>query len=1053
MHAVTRETIAKVMGFAPSDEQYEAIMGPTHPALVHAGAGTGKTTVMAGRIAFLILSGLVRPDQVIGLTFTTKAAHELLTRVREIMAEVNKILPDARNGEDLGEPTISTYNAFGSRLLKEHALRIGLEPDARIMVDALRYQLAFKVVANTRIALGELGYEPSAVVSDLLALDQNLTNYMADPQEVAEGEKVLLEKYTLDEYPEEIHKRMILASRKRVALCGLVQEFRAAKIAHDVIDYSDQIRLAADAALSSQDMCALIREEFSAVLLDEYQDTSISQRDLLKALFAGTPHVMAVGDPLQAIYRWRGAEVTNMSSFVSDFALTVNGTTTNALTFLLSKSRRSGKKILDSANTTSETLRQLHPEIKPLVPGNPNVSPGEIIVSLHKTFADEVKWVVDKIKTLDPKIDRSDIAVLMREKKTVGHFVVALESAGIQVQVSDTAALFNLAEVREVICYLQVIADPTANAALARILMSPRWGIGGRDLAILGTHAARLGGGRIDTAGMHVDTQLDHLAAGVDRSERLSLLDALELVSDTSYSYSPEARERMTQAANELRELRRHAGESAVDLIARIIRITGLGVESMIRDLPSTGTRFDRLAMLLDIAGSFRNLDGDSTLYAFLAYVADSDRYNQSVRVDLPVVKGAVTIMTMHKAKGLEFPVVVIPNVTANVFPSTTTDDYWPHTPALVPPHYVHAETDPLLVAFPGAIDSIAADFDAHKLRVRELQALDESRLGYVAVTRSQKFIFASSSWWGPTQSRPRGPSQFLEILKDNATVVETWADKPEPKSKNPVFVEPVPTFWPAAVPQHILDVRADQAALVERMRAAGNIEVDPSIEAVVKEWDDDIAVLLAQSHAARLDSRTVRLPSSLSASQILALRKDPDAFLKNLLRPMPRQPSASADRGTAFHAWVENFYGDRGLFDPESLPGSVDHDIYSDEFLESLKTSFTSGPFATRTPFGLEKAFALVVSGRTLRGRIDAIFKGTLADPSDSQRWSVVDWKTGRAGSADELQLHIYRLAWSQAIGVPLESIDAAFYYVGDNVVEPVTSIMTFEDLSQLLA
>ena len=1052
MRDVSTETLVKVLGFTPSAEQLTAITSPAHPALVLAGAGTGKTTVMAGRIAYLVLSGQMRPDQVIGLTFTTKACNELLVRVREIMKRVTAHLPETALGEDLGEPTISTYNAFGSRLLKEHALRLGLEPDARIMVDALRYQLAFKVVANTKVNLGELGYEVSGAVTDLLAFDQNLTNYMVISSSVVEQERELVAKYEQDSYAEEIHERMISASRKRIALCGLVDEFRAAKIAHDVIDYSDQIRLAATAAARSPEMCALLQEEFKAVLLDEYQDTSISQRNLLTSLFAGMPHVMAVGDPLQAIYRWRGAEVTNMATFENDFALVSDSGTVKATTFPLTQSRRSGVNILAVANDLSSTLRTLHPEIQELVPGNPDVPAGEVTVALHHTFADEVKWVVQKIQQLDPAIDRGDVAVLMRERKTIGHFVSALEAAGIQVQVSDAAALFSVPEVREVISYLQVIADPTANAALARILMSPRWSIGARDLAILGTHAAHLGGDRVETKGMHVDLQLEHLAAGVDRSERLSLLDALELVSDSKYAYSSDARERMQLAAQELRELRRHAGESAVDLIARVIRVTGLGVESMIRDLPSAGTHFDRLAMLLDLAGAFRNLDGDSTLYAFLAYVADSDRYHQSVSMELPVIKGAVCIMTMHKAKGLEFPVVIIPNVTKAIFPSTTTDDYWPHTQSLVPPQYVDAPQDELLVAFPASIDTIATDFDAHKARVRALQALDESRLGYVAVTRAEHSIYASSSWWGPTQSRKRGPSEFLRAMKDHATTIDVWVDEPAQGAKNPVLVDPRPALWPAAVASHILASRAEQAALVESMRGQSPYDIDQNIADEVAAWDKDIAVLLAQGHAARLDSRTVRLPSSLSASQVLALRKDPELFLKNLLRPMPRQPSASADRGTVFHAWVENFYGDRGLFDPENLPGSVDHDIYSDEFLESLKTAFTDGPFATRTPSGLETPFALVVAGRTWRGRIDAIFKGSLTDPTQPDRWLVVDWKTGRAGSADELQLHIYRLAWAQVNNVPVESIDAAFYYVGDGVVEPLTTTMTLEDLAALL-
>jgi DNA helicase-2/ATP-dependent DNA helicase PcrA len=197
---------------------------------------------------------------------------------------------------------------------------------------------------------------------------------------------------------------------------------------------------------------------------------------------------------------------------------------------------------------------------------------------------------------------------------------------------------------------------------------------------------------------------------------------------------------------------------------------------------------------------------------------------------------------------------------------------------------------------------------------------------------------------------------------------------------------------------------------------------------------------------------RLVRLPTSLSASQLIALDLDEDVFLKSLVRPMPRKPSSAADRGTTFHSWVETFYGRRTLIDAETLPGAMDDEIYSDEQLQALKSAFESGPFVDRNPASLELPFALVLGGRTLRGRLDALFTGTLDDPTASDSWLVVDWKTGKPGSANDLQLSIYRQAAALTLGVNPDQVQAVFYYVADQVVTAPTDLLSLAELTKLV-
>lgn len=1051
---ITISDLTKVLGFNPSSEQIAAIVSPLEPSMIVAGAGTGKTTVMAGRIAWLIMTQQVPPDRILGLTFTTKAANELLTRVRSFLPEALKYLPDESAHSDLGEPVISTYNAFGSRLLKEHALRLGLEPDARVVVDATRYQLAMRVVCQSNYDLGGLGYSPTTAVTEMLKLDEHCSNYLVDPNHIIEKDSQRLISLEGIAKKQELTHDMIKTCLKRISLAKLVLDFRQAKISNDVIDYADQIRLAAQAAQNSQAMRDILKEQFHAVLLDEYQDTSLSQKVLLQELFGQGHPVMAVGDPCQAIYGWRGAEITNMENFKFDFERQVSGMWEPAQIYKLTANRRSGQNILTAANSLSNKLREIHPEIVELVPADDAKPVGEIQTALLPTFTDEVEWVAEQISKIKPVKSWNEVAVLLREKKNAQYYVNALEAKGIPVQVVDPGALINLPEVREVVSYLEAIYDPTANTALARILLSPRWQIGSRDLAILGRHASELV--RVDvTPEMPIDVQLDHIVSAVDKSQRVSLLDALELVSeDETLPYSPEARVRLVELASQLRMLRRFCNESAIDLISRIIRVTGIGIEAMVVNSPEGSTHFDRLAALIDLAGNFRNLEGDSSVAAFLEFLRTGQRFNSLVEADVTLSDNAVIVMSIHKSKGLEFPIVVIPDLTVGVFPSTPKDRHWPKNAFRIPPDALGAPINPLLPEFPSPTGPRGVDFKAFTSAAGELATIDERRLAYVAVTRAEQKVIASGSWWGPTQSRLRGPSDFLINLHDGATHPDVWTQTPDADATNPLLSDVQYLSWPARIdPAKQSQVQRD-AELVRSATIAMHDEsgLSSAEKALVESWQQDIDALVLQSRQFESSERLVRLPSSLSASQLIALNTDEDTFLKSLVRPMPRKPSSAADRGTTFHSWVETFYGSRTLIDTETLAGAMDDEIYTDEQLQALKSAFESGPFVNRTPASLELPFALVLGGRTLRGRLDALFTGTLDDPTAADSWLVVDWKTGKPGSANDLQLSIYRQAAAQSLGVNPEQIQAAFYYVADQVVSTPQNLLSLDELAELI-
>jgi len=291
--------------------------------------------------------------------------------------------------------------------------------------------------------------------------------------------------------------------------------------------------------------------------------------------------------------------------------------------------------------------------------------------------------------------------------------------------------------------------------------------------------------------------------------------------------------------------------------------------------------------------------------------------------------------------------------------------------------------------------------------------------------------------------------------LHEGATRPDVWTETPDPDATNPLLADVQYLTWPVQVDSTKRMAIQQEAQLVKSAAIKLHDQSGLSEQeiALVESWQQDIDALVLQASQYKSVERLVRLPASISASQLIALNTNEEVFLKSLVRPMPRQPSSAADRGTTFHSWVETFYGCRTLIDAESLAGAMDDEIYSDEQLQALKSAFESGPFVDRKPVSLEMPFALVLGGRTLRGRMDALFKGTLDDPNAIDQWLVVDWKTGKSGSANNLQLSVYRQAAALTLGVNPDQIQAAFYYVADQDVRPAENLLSLDELAELIS
>ena len=1049
-----RTSVESLLGHDMSDEQWAAVSSPAEPSAIVAGAGSGKTTVMSARVLWLVMEGLALPDEVLGLTFTTKAAGELLSRTRRLLLRADRegLLPEGLVDSGAVEPAISTYHSFASRLLRDHGVRLGLEPDAVVLADGARQALAGRVVRSTALPLADLGRSPATLIEAVLALDDGLAELDLAPARLLEHSVELIA--WLESLPslQVIGRDMLDAARVRAALCGLVEEFREAKLAEHCVDFADQVRLALTIVRSAPEVRDELRQRYTFVLLDEYQDTSAAQRVLLQEVFADGHPVTAVGDPCQAIYEWRGASVANIDHFPQHFPRA--GGAGPARRYPLVDNRRSAPRILALANDVAAPLRAVHAGVEPLRGAATDRGAGEIVVALHDTHDDEVTWVCDRVVDLHARHGQWEgIAVLARTAATLVDIDNALRGRGVPTRLVGAAGLLQVPVVAELRAMLEVIDDPAADPALVRLLTGPRWRIGLRDLAALGT----LSPSAERSEASDLPTALRLAVLGSDPADRPSLAETIEAAlmgADRGETrLSPQAVARLTRLMDEIRRLRRYLDEPCVDLLSRVLRTTGLAVEASIG--PDAADNARALADFRELAA--RMTRGSSAgLSAFLARLREAERYDESPQRDEIPTGDAVVLMTAHRAKGLEFAHVVIPGMCQSVFPSGRGRERWPVSAAVVP-WELHPDAPPQLAAFPDrGSEPRAKDHREFVARSSDAELLEERRLAYVALTRAERSLTVSGHWWGPSQVRTRGPGPFLEEIRtwcdEHGGHVAVWADAPPDGAVNPA-VEDRATAWPPTqdperarllhdVARAVSDVQRDASDLPRA--AAIDHALVPAEQAIVRSWDDDITVLLEEARRARAPL-ALRLPDDLSTTAVVRLAQDPDAFALDLARPMPKRPHPAARLGTELHSWIEGQYAVQTLFDLEELDAADDLD--TDVDLAHLREAFLRTPYAARAPIAVEEPFALSIGGRVVRGRIDAVFA------SGDGRVEVIDWKSGGRGSLSDLQLAIYRLAWSQIASVPIEAIDAAFVLVRTGEVIRPDRLLDRSEVERLLS
>ncbi|GAB3112849.1 ATP-dependent DNA helicase [Janibacter alkaliphilus] len=1048
--------LSRALGQAhpPTAEQQAVIEAPLEPTLVVAGAGSGKTETMTARVVWLVANGFVQPDEVLGLTFTRKAAGELAERIGarlDRLAASGLSVPTAPADGLAAAPTVSTYHAYAGSVVREHALRLGHERDARLLSEAAAWQLAHEVVVGYDGPMEGVDWVESTVTGMVVALSGELAEHLRTPEEMQAHLRALADRWeSVGERAEKAPTKGFLGEipplRARAAVLPIVARYREVKRARGVLDFADQMALAARLAQEVPQIGEQERDRFRVVLLDEFQDTSEAQLTLMTGLFA--PHgrasggITAVGDPHQSIYAWRGASATTLGAFAERFG---------ARRLALGTSWRNDTSILEAANVVADELRAGAPVPVPQLSARPDAPRGEVTVARVATAAEEADLVARFIA--ERRGQRRTAAVLCRKRSQFTSVVEALVAHDLPYEVVGLGGLLLTSEVSDVVALLSVVQDPARGDRLMRLLTGPTCRLGAADIAGLGGRARELSPRRDRSAGTDL---------APDSADGVTIVDALDDLPAPGWqgpggeTISETALTRLAALAGTIRQLRGLAGLPLPDLVGEAERALGVDIEVLARPGWSPGAARAHLDAFADVAAGFAAGADRPTLGGFVDWVEAA--IEQERGLDKPVVDPtpeAVQVLTCHAAKGLEWDVVAVPGLVEGTFPAhsarvtpdketggwkigSPTDRGWLAGVDGGVPYPLRGDRAGLPEldvsgATPKEVTTAIEDF---RRAGGEHAVVEERRLAYVALTRARHDLLLVSAQWASAQA-PRMPSRFFTEVAALPGVTrrgELPADAmPDGGETNPAFAELHAVPWPPETPA----APADEVAALERARGRFEEQTSPGTAepaAVTSRYaalDAQITALLAEREERRRGGDVeIALPAHLSTSDLVALAADRAAFAAELRRPMPRRPQPAGRRGTAFHAWVEEHYGRAAMVDVLELPGSADADLDDGE-LAGMQRRFLDSPWAQRTPLEVELSLETVVAGRAVRGRVDAVFR------DEDGGVTVVDWKTGvpptgAQARARAVQLSAYVLAYARWAELPVDRVRAAFFYAG---------------------
>ena len=661
-------------------QQAEAVQYRGQALLIGAGAGSGKTRVLTRRIAWILTQFGAWPSQILAITFTNKAAAEMRERLTGLIGPVAQRM------------WVSTFHSACVRILRRDGEQIGLKSGFSIYDTADCERLVKLIGADLNIDLKR--YTPRSILARISDYKNNLQGWREQLNTYAADYKPGQKGYQLGRFGnvEELYAVVYAEYQHRLAMANAV-------------DFDDLIVRTVELLRSCPMVAEYYRHKFRYILVDEYQDTNHAQYVLVRELAGvdagerpqpdavaagrqGPAWITVVGDSDQSIYAFRGADIRNIQDFEQDFP--------NAKTIMLEQNYRSTQTILDAANAVIAHNEGRKPKKLWTALGK-----GEPIVGYAADNAQqEAAWIASEIARLHVEhgIAYSDMAVMYRANAQSRSLEEALINAGLPYQLIGGTRFYERREIKDAIAYLQAIVNPADDVNMRRILNVPKRGLGPRAESLVTMYA--------DT---HATTFFD------------GVLHVDELGAPTRTATQLKAfRDLMTA----LREFADAHNSKPSEIVAEVLSKSGLLEELQRSEDPQDASRVENLSQLQSVAAEYEQKTPDATLAGFLettALVADSDQ--------LPMDgedSGSVTLMTLHTAKGLEYPVVFLTGLEQGTFP--------------------------------------------HSRSLEDTSELaEERRLAYVGITRAQRRLYvtraAVRAQWG--QAAEMMPSQFLDEIPD----------------------------------------------------------------------------------------------------------------------------------------------------------------------------------------------------------------------------------------------------------------------------------------------
>ena len=1123
----------------PTDQQEKVITAPLKPTLVVAGAGSGKTATMSARVTYLVASGQVDPSQVLGLTFTRKATHELRERIENRLGQLYRYpgwtpsstrsntdesasadAPSTAAGPSTaaeaggsnsqvqeltavaGEATVATYNSFAGSLVREWGLEVGLETDTAVLTPASSWQIMYELMENW----GQEFEEPFSSLDSATelalqvanSLNENLLSVDEARELMADLGQNLKDLRSVRGAAKAIDAKSLPAMTKRIQVLDLVERYIDYKRENSLVDFGDQVALACRIVTDERvgpRVIAQYRDRFKAVLLDEFQDTSVAQTILLSSLFAGCG-VVAVGDPNQAIYGWRGASSAALGQFHRHFS---NGA---GPVLQLSTAWRNDPQILQAANRISDPLRASgQVKVEKLVK-RPGVGDerGKVWAARVQDGLAEAELIA---KFLAQRWSPSkSMAVLCRTRSQFTPIVAALIERGIPVEVVGLGGLLDVPEVADVRALMSVALDPTSADRLMRLI--DLVGIDAADLDVVWSFARELVNARASAGQSSAEPLLAEAL-----SEIVVNFGAFEaFCKKYACALSPAGLYQAKRLGRILQEANGAANLELVDFISWAERALGLDVEAAARvDVNEVGAR--ALAALRAQATSFKAQNPEAGAQVFLGWLNAAQ--DQERGLELPEVEpapGAVQVLTVHASKGLEWDIVVVPGLVEANFPSYRSrpkEDYTVLANSWITqvsefPHTLRRDYDslppcPFIGLSPQAgKDAILAAGEEYRSELGKWEVAEERRLAYVAYTRARSQLLLTTSHYAALSKTPKMTSRFLKELERSQMVQFLADDERDDDLSNRALDQSSVSVWP-----HQLDALASleepgvaepsvvgpgiaepggvgaggggigkgtahdgaglsavapgqavlgkQAGLSLRLRAAALVsaaggcqgagseealQIPEGLAPQLDDWWRQARLLLQERQIRQENGQEIVLPSHLAATAMAKVGKED--FIMSLRRPLPPPPSKAARLGTAFHEEMSQRLNSEGTLLSLAEAGS-DRLSPADrkQVNDWLDNIADLEILQGYSPYATEIDQEIRLAGFNVRCRIDAVFK---AVEKGRAQWLIVDWKTGgQRVRVDQLSLYVH--AWAASQGVDISQVRAAYVYVQDGHVD----------------